>query len=161
MRSCIVLVTVVLLGCPKSSETADAGAPAASTSAAPPASQVTLAPLDETVSAPTASSTPPLVTTTTHPVATATTKPTTTVVATTTASAKPATPSAQAQLRQCCAAIRKQPTQDPNQQLQLQQAATLCDGLLAAMAGAPNMPALDGVKAMLAGVQLPPVCQGL
>ena len=160
MRSCIVLVTVVLLGCPKSSETADAGAPAASTSAAPPASQVTLAPLDETVSAPTASSTPPLVTTT-HPVATATTKPTTTVVATTTASAKPATPSAQAQLRQCCAAIRKQPTQDANQSLQLQQAATLCDGLVAAMAGAPNMPALDGVKAMLAGVQLPPVCQGL
>jgi len=159
MRACLVLVTLVLLGCPKSNETADAGAPAASTSAAPPASQVTLAPLDETVSAPTASSTPPLVTTTTHPVATAT--GTATAKPTTTASAKPATPSAQAQLRQCCAAIRKQPTQDPNQSLQLQQAATLCDGLVAAMAGAPNMPALDGVKAMLAGVQLPPVCQGL
>ncbi|HEY1958444.1 MAG TPA: hypothetical protein VGH28_22660 [Polyangiaceae bacterium] len=144
-----------LTACPKSNEAVDAGAPAPSVSVNPVASQVTLAPLDETATSPLDSAPLPAVT---HAASTATVKPAATATA---SSAKPATPSAQAQLRQCCSAIRKQAQHDPSQGMQLQQAATICDGLVAAMADAPTMPQLDGVKAMLAGAQLPPVCQGL
>jgi hypothetical protein len=82
------------------------------------------------------------------------------------AAAKPvasttASPSAQAQFKQCCAALHKQSQQQSAQAAQLAQAAGICDGLVSTMATAPTMPQLDQVKMLLAGVQLPPVCQGL
>ncbi len=147
----------------------DAGA-VSGPSSAPAASTVNLAPLGDTPAA-TASSgatMPPL---DTHPTTTVAVKPVATAVpgASASASAKPATASAQAQLRQCCTAIRKQAQKDAAQAVQLNQAAAVCDGLVAAIAPAatqagaatPGMPQLDAVKAMVGGAQLPPVCQGL
>ncbi len=86
--------------------------------------------------------------------------------ATTTGTAT-ATPALQAQFKQCCAALHKQSQQQSPQAAQLAQAAGVCDGLVAAMGttqagGAMGMaPQLDQVKMLLAGAQLPPVCNGL
>jgi hypothetical protein len=118
---------------------------------------VTLAPLDTTVApmtatAVTATAVPPTMLIATHGDAGA--KPTGS--ATTTAS-----PSTQMQFKQCCAALRKQSRQPTAQAAQLAQAAGICDGLVTTMASAPTVPQLDQVKMLLAGVQLPPVCQGL
>ena len=158
------VLSIALVGCPRhGSDSTDTGAAPAASSAAPTASQVTLAPLTETASAaPTASSesVPPLVTGS-HPTATAKPAGSPATTAAASASAKPVTASSQAQLRQCCAALRKQAQHDAAQAAQLNQAAVVCDGLVAAMAGAPTMPALDPVKQMLGGAQLPPVCSGL
>ena len=125
---------------------------------------MTLAPLGDTsATASNSPAAPPLATAVT-PVTVTTNKPAASGAAahpSTTATAAPATPSAQAQLRQCCADIRKQAKVNAAQAAQLNQAATLCDGLVAAMGNAPTMPQFDGVKAMLGGVALPPVCQGL
>jgi hypothetical protein len=157
----MVLFGVALLGCPKKG---GGGTDAAATtaSASPVTSSVTLAPLEseETATATAPSALPPLVTAkpgspTAKPVLTAIPAPSAT------ASAKPATAAAQAQLKNCCAAIRKQAKQNAAQAAQLNQAAAVCDGLVAAMAGAPSMPQLDPVKALLQGTTLPPVCQGL
>jgi hypothetical protein len=162
----VAAAALLVAGCPKhAAPTTDADA---GSTAAPTASEVHLAPLVETASgsaAPAApSALPPLV----EPVATGgATKPVATAHATATTSAtakKPATPSAQAQLKSCCAALRKQAKQNAAQAAQLEQAAGVCDGLVAAVAGAgssASMPELGPVKAMLAGLSLPPVCQGL
>jgi len=150
---------MALAGCPQhgsSAASADA-APAATTSA----SAVTLAPLMETVTPSETASVPPLVTAT---VATPTTTHVQPTAVTTKTTTKPATPSAQAQLRQCCSAIRKQAREQPSQAAQLNQGAMMCDGLVAALAGAgesATMPELGPLKAMLQGLSLPPVCQGL
>ena len=80
---------------------------------------------------------------------------------TTGSTAATASPSTQAQFKQCCAALHKQSQQQSQQAAQLAQAAVLCDGLVASMTTAPTVPQLDQVKMLLAGVQLPPVCQGL
>ena len=160
ISSCIVLVGPVLLaGCPKN-ESAATSTDSAASSAAASVSQVTLAPLD-TSSAATATATVTAMIATATPTAIAhgdaAAKPVTTgSTATTTAS-----PSTQAQLKQCCAALHKQSQQQTPQAAQLAQAAGLCDGLVATMATAQTPPQLDQVKMLLAGVQLPPVCQGL
>lgn len=65
------------------------------------------------------------------------------------------------QLKQCCGALRKQSQQQSAQAAQLAQAAAMCDGLVAAMGNAGSAPQLEPVKQLLAGVSLPPVCQGL
>ena len=155
---CMLLLGTALVGCPKS-ESAATSTDSATTSSAPAASlsQVTLAPLD-TGAASVATVTPPVMTATAAP----------TVIARGDAAAKPVTtgsttasPSTQAQFKQCCAALHKQSQQQTPQAAQLAQAAGICDGLVATMATAPTMPQLDQVKMLLAGVQLPPVCQGL
>ena len=161
--SSIVLVgtAVLLAGCPKN-ESAATGADSAAASSAPAASasQVTLAPLDtSSIATATATATATAMIATVTPTAVAhsgdaAAKPVTT--GTTTAS-----PSTQAQLKQCCAAIHKQSQQQTPQAAQLAQAAGICDGLVATMATAQTPPQLDQVKMLLAGVQLPPVCQGL
>jgi hypothetical protein len=160
--SIMILVGPVLLaGCPKNEGTTTTTADAASSSTpAASVSQVTLAPLDTSSSVATAT---PLMTATAVPTGgvvmmhgDAAAKPVTTGSAATTAS-----PSTQAQLKQCCAALHKQSQQQSPQAAQLAQGAALCDGLAASMATAPTVPQLDQVKALLAGVQLPPVCQGL
>ena len=164
------LLVAALTGCEHRSDAVDAGA-AATPSSAPSASAVNLAPLGDTpsvtASAGPTTTMPPL---DTHPATTAV-KPVASAASSASAapSAKPATATAQAQLRQCCAAIRKQAQKDAAQAVQLNQAAAVCDGLVAAIAPAttqagaatPGMPQLDAVKAMLGGAQLPPVCQGL
>jgi len=73
----------------------------------------------------------------------------------------PSNSSTQAQLKQCCTALRKQAQSQPAQATQLAQAAGMCDGLVAAMGTAPSVPQLDQVKMLMQGVPLPPVCQGL
>lgn len=156
-----VTAACLLAGCPRQGTSApDTGAPA--TSAAPAASQATLAPLADTATAPpSASVVLPLVETATIPTPT---HPLPTAKASTTASSGPtATPTgAQTQLRACCAALRKQAAERPAQGAQLNQAAAVCEGLVAAMAGnGAAMPELGPVKGLLQGLTLPPVCQGL
>lgn len=160
-----IILLAGLTGCPKNESTTTVDA--ASSAPAASVSQVTLAPLDTGSATATAS--------TTAPVPTLGTPPAQTGIALKppsldgsfpipTGSAKPtatATPAAQAQFKQCCAALHKQSQQQSPQAAQLAQAATMCDGLAAAMAGAPTMPQLDQVKTLLQGVPMPPVCQGL
>lgn len=153
----MILAALFSMGCPKSDAVIDAS-PASSAPLAS-ASQVNLAPLGDT---PTASVT--AADTATRPlqaITTATTaKPTTSGTAVTTATTASApTANAQAQIKQCCAALRKQSQQPSAQQAQLGQAAAACDALATAMGGAT--PQLDQVKMLLQGVPLPPVCQGL
>jgi hypothetical protein len=154
--SAATIFLFLLVGCPKSETVADAG-PAASV--APSASQVTLAPLGETAVTATPTTTPtvlpPLQTTTTE----TTPKPLPTTTATAATSATPHTAGAQAQVRQCCAALRRQSQRPSEQQPQLAQAAAACDALVAAMGGA--VPQLAQIKMLLQGATLPPVCQGL
>ena len=159
----VAVVAVAALGCPEHGSSAtDATATATSATANATGSQVTLAPLVDTASAaPGASALLPLVETATAPKPA---KPVATATATTTHGAKAATPSAQAQLRSCCVALRKQAGENPSQGAQLGQAAAVCDGLVAAMAGAGSsatMPELAPVKGMLQGLSLPPICEGL
>lgn len=94
-----------------------------------------------------------------HTTATTTTVKPATGVGTTSATPTAQGASPQAQIKRCCAALHKQSQQASAQQAQLGQAAVACDAIVAAMGGAA--PQLDQVKALLAGVALPPVCQGL
>lgn len=169
MRRVTLLIGMcgLLAGCPRNETTTTDAGSASSSSAAASASQVTLAPLDTGSAAASASAT------TTAPVATLGTPPARSgtplklpdgglalPTATTTSTAQ-ATPAAQAQFKQCCAALHKQSQQQSPQATQLAQAAAMCDGLATAMAGAPTMPQLDQVKMLLQGVPMPPVCAGL
>ncbi len=160
-----IALVAVLTGCPKNESTTTT-VDAASSAPAASVSQVTLAPLDTGAATASASAT------STAPTATLGTPPAHSgvvlkpgdaglpAIPTATSTAQ-ATPAAQAQLKQCCAALHKQSQQHSPQAPQLAQAATMCDGLAAAMAGAPTMPQLDQVKMLLQGVPMPPVCQGL
>jgi hypothetical protein len=155
----VLALPVVLAGCPKNESAATSADSAASGTPATSVSQVTLAPLDSSSASSTATATAMIATATPTAVVThddAAAKPVTTGSTATTAS-----PSTQAQLKQCCAAIHKQSQQQTPQAAQLAQAAGLCDGLVATMATTQTPPQLDQVKMLLAGVQLPPVCQGL
>jgi hypothetical protein len=150
---------VLLVGCPKTDPTTNASDSAPSSTPAVSVSQVTLAPLDSSLPAMTATVTAMTATaalTVVAPRGDAAAKPITTGSAATTAS-----PSTQAQFKQCCAALHKQSQQPTAQAAQLAQAAGICDGLVATMSSAPTVPQLDQVKMLLSGVQLPPVCQGL
>ncbi len=148
---------VLLVGCPKTDPTTSVSDSAASSSTpAASLSQVTLAPLDTSVPATVTALTATAAPTVVAPRGDAAAKPITTGSAATTAS-----PSTQAQFKQCCAALHKQSQQPTAQAAQLAQAAGICDGLVATMASAPTVPQLDQVKMLLSGVQLPPVCQGL
>ena len=163
-----VALLAVLAGCPKN-ESTTTSVDAASSAPAASVSQVTLAPLDTGTPAASASSTstaptPTLATPPAHsgvalkPAGDAGLPAIPTAITTSTAQA---TPAAQMQFKQCCAALHKQSQQQSPQAAQLAQAAAMCDGLAAAMAGAPAMPQLDQVKMLLQGVPMPPVCQGL
>ncbi len=160
----------LLTACPKSDNSTTTTTADASSSATPAASasQVVLAPLD--TSTPTASATGA---STVAPLGGATSvhsggvaiKPASDGAAPiamgTGGAATTATPAVQTQFKQCCAALHKQSQQQSPQAAQLAQAAGVCDTLVASMASAPVVPQLDQVKMLLAGVPLPPVCQGL
>ena len=149
---------ILLAGCPKNEGTPSSDAAASSSSPAASVSQVTLAPLD--TSAPSATGTTTAISITTAPTGTTIVAPHGDA-AVRPAGTTSASPSAQAQFKQCCAALHKQSQQQTPQAAQLAQAAGICDGLVVSMGSAPTMPQLDQVKLLLAGVQLPPVCQGL
>jgi hypothetical protein len=147
------------MGCARTEASSDDAS--TSTKASAVASSVTLAPLVDTATAvpqttETSRPTPlaPLVTGTA--VVTSSTK----TVAVGSASSQ-AGSSAQTQFRACCNALRAKSQQPSAQAAQLAQAASLCDGLVAAMASAGGVPQLEQIRPLLQGATLPPVCQGL
>jgi hypothetical protein len=156
------LALLLLLGCPKADPVADGGA-ASSGSVAPGSSNVTLAPIDDTA----VTATPSVTATPTFaPHATAMTTgtgipmglPTGTLRPPGTASGAPPAGGA-TQFRACCNALRKQAQQQPAQAVQLTQAASMCDGLVAAMGNTGAAPQLEQLTPLLQGMPLPPVCQ--
>ena len=181
LRAGTWVLLLALTGCPRSDSSTtttvqDAATPTSSASVvAPSASGASnsgvLAPLDTlggggaapvpTNNAGTGEAVPPALRATASALAAAagSGKPVSTGAATATATATATHAPSGNQLQACCSALRKQAQQQPAQAAQYQQAATLCDGFVAAAANAGGAPQLEQLKPLLQGAQLPPLCQ--